>query len=295
LEVRLRAERILKEWAARARKKRLQQLPGLIKSGRVDEFVDQMAPLEDYLDDKMWQVILDFACRIVANANKQYPCGIPFPPVNANRDRYPDQVAHLNKLVAHPRLLDRRIAALRVTRRETIWRCVIVSQGPVQASQDFTDNIVFANGSVTAPAVGPLKNCIIICDGNIQADFASSCILIATGKVKLGSTAGGGCVIIENARKALGLIKFYDVRQAGIEVAKSAKGMVVKKVLKGKPFAEAGICRGDCILALDGARVSSPQVFRRLVRRNAMANKKVVFTVERADKQKLKVTVGLKD
>jgi S1-C subfamily serine protease len=90
-------------------------------------------------------------------------------------------------------------------------------------------------------------------------------------------------------------LKFYDVKQSGIEVQQAKEGVVVKKVHKGKPFAKAGVQEGDRLLALDGTKIDSLDVFRRLVRRNAMANNDIVLTVERPGKGKLNLTVELTD
>jgi S1-C subfamily serine protease len=101
-------------------------------------------------------------------------------------------------------------------------------------------------------------------------------------------------VVILNAREPLGLLKLFDVRQAGIEVGPSGAGVEVRKVVAGSPFARAGFRVGDRVTAADGQKFSSPGQFRRAVRRGTMANEDVVFTVRQAGRT-LDLAVALTD
>ncbi len=138
-----------------------------------------------------------------------------------------------------------------------------------------------------------MANTLIVCDGNIAcAKGVTNCVLIATGKVTM--QFGHGNVVLQNAREVPGLLQFYDTRQAGVEVEEK-DGITVKKVMDGKPFAKPGFREGDKVLAINGAKVGSYQEFRRLVRRNAMAGKETVFTIEQPGKRSVELTVALTD
>jgi hypothetical protein len=296
LEVSKRAKLILGKLEERASKQRMERLLARIKNGQVDEFVDQMVFLEQYLDERIWRAVLDLADRIVAKVReekKQRLLRVFIPGVDRSRDKLPYRIENFDKSSPNTAFLGQMGLARRLADPHGINRCVIVSQGLVQARVGWYGNLIFANGDVTMPKVGSAECSLVVCDGNIQADFVSTSILITTGKVRLKSK--GNSIILEDAHEALGLVKFYDVKQSGIEVEQVKDSVAVKKVHKGKPFAEAGVQEGDHILTLDGTKIDSLDVFRRLVRRNAMANNDIVLTVERPGKGKLNITVELTD
>ncbi len=292
-EVRRRANQILDEKENRARKLRLERLLTRAKNGEVDAVVDQMVALEDSLDDKTWAALMDFADHIwdkttlrrdLTTKEESYS-RICFPYPKDLREKW----QKMRKLGPNENLGMQRGAALEVTKKDMIDLSVVVSKGPVQASVIISNSFVFANGDVTTPLI---DNSLIVCDGNIScAKGASNCVLIATGKVARQNEFG--CAIIKNAREVPGVLKFYDTRQAGVEV-EDKDGLTVKKALDGKPFAKAGFQEGDKVLAIDGAKVDTCQEFRRLIRRNALSDKETVFKLQRADKT-LELTVALQD
>jgi membrane-associated protease RseP (regulator of RpoE activity) len=178
----------------------------------------------------------------------------------------------------------------------SITGSIVVCQGPVHGTAIIRNSIIFANGDITFAEPSTLGGCVIICSGSIETLSAGDCLLIAAGTVKLTDDrrqeGKNSYVIIENAREALGLVKFYDTLQAGIEVAEAEGVVTVKKVPDGKPFAKAGLREGDRVLAVNGTKIGDAAALRKVIRQSAMANKEAVFKVKRAE-QTLELTVAL--
>jgi hypothetical protein len=290
-EVRRRAGEILKSLQAKSSPKRKQRLLARIKDGQVDEFIDQMLAQPDQVDEQTWQALLDLTKRILARANKQGGKRIPFPVVGRRRDE-----AVLPEVIDNGDIRNRRALANRLTSDCGAVGSVLVSQGPCRFEQRVVQSIVFVNGDldVISPAgAGLIGNCVVFCDGSIETGDVGKSVLIATGPIKI-TVKHPDAVVIPNARNALGLLKLFDTRQAGVEVEEARAGVVVKAVLDGKPFAKAGVRAGDRVLAIGGKKLANMEQFRRAVRRGAMANEDVALTLERSGR-KLEITVPLTD
>jgi S1-C subfamily serine protease len=69
---------------------------------------------------------------------------------------------------------------------------------------------------------------------------------------------------------------------------------VAERLEPGKPFARAGLRKGDLLTALGGAAVGSPEDFRRRLRRLAAEGGKVTLDLQR-DGKALRVDVPLQE
>lgn len=160
------------------------------------------------------------------------------------------------------------------------------------------DSIVFVNGNIerhpcsispTGQGVGAMSRCVNFCDGDIRIDRATECLLVATGEIKIKSRASDS-VIVENAKNPFPFLKLFDLSTVGIEVGAADKGVLIKKVHEGKAFASGGILKGDVLLAIREAKdqpaieVTSPEGFRRQVRRLVAGNRFGFFQIQRAGK-----------
>jgi hypothetical protein len=289
-EIRRRAEQILEQRRELIHQRMTERVLFHIKNGQVDQVVDQLAVMDGPVDDKVWDALLEFAQRLVAKAAKEDGMKrLHMPQVNEMRDKDPEKLRDHNTLPPHKRISDLRVVAPEVVGREAMNRNFIISQGRVEGGMGaYFDNIVFTNGDVKCPDTW--MGCLIVCDGNITLDGGGSVVFIATGTIKEDC---GACVR-QKTREAYGMVKFYDTKQAGVEAADADGRVVVKKVVDGLPFARAGFLPGDCILAADGKKVGGFDEFRRLLRRNSMANKETVFKVRRGERD-LELTVQLAD
>jgi PDZ domain len=193
---------------------------------------------------------------------------------------------------------------------------LIASSGDISVRADGIVKTLFvACGSVTLEDGEHTNKSVIICDGDviITCDNVHDCLIIAGGDVTLPDTviesavfAGGSIkqskrgelvrsVIRENEKHPLGLIRFFDPAEAGIEVAADKGAVQVKAAAKGKPFAEAGLCAGDLVTQINGARTPSPEEFRKRLRAAlADGGPTMTLTVQREGKT-LTVPVAVKD
>lgn len=302
LEVRRRAERIIEEIRLKPAKKKRQPMLDLAKTGQVDLHVDRMMVDSEFVDATVWDSINTLTQKLIAGAKKAYGKEIPFPEVDKFRWKWLTSTRNPDQLGPEPILSDLRLLAPRITKRTLVLRCKIVSTGSVHCDEMFHDNIVLANGDVTVTNLcgggASIMNCVVYCDGNITADIVGESILVATGTVKINNDPPELAklvkhgIIIEHAREPLGLIKFFDPKQVGIEVDAVGDGVAVKKVLDGQTFAKAEFKEGDRVLAVCGTNIESPEQFRRLVRRSAASGKDTMFKVRRGDRT-LELTVTL--
>ncbi len=302
LEVRNRAKRIIEKIADRPAKKRVQQLVARMKRGGIDLFVDQLAATQNKIDDATCQAVLELLGEAVATANKKHKKNLIVPDVNRDRGwRWlgvtydPDTDP---QMLGRPIQVDQRLLVPQITkikfnnRPPLLTRCLVLCPGQVQ-SLDMKESIIFANGSIQGdPRSGgfSVMNCILICDGDIELRNVFNCLVIASGTVKIESIYGDDVLSVQKAQEAFGVIKFYDPKQAGIEVGEAQEGVAVKKVLEGKPFAKAGFKEGDAIIAINGTKVRNAEEFRRLVRRQTACSKEMVFKVGRGERT-LELTV----
>jgi hypothetical protein len=251
----------------------------------VDEFVDLMASLDGQLDDQAWQAVLDLTHQAVARARTAGPypravLAVPDDKSAPHRAAYHRERYHAISWVKN--LANLQIVAPEIPNVDFIQRSFIVSSGPVRCKYSVNEAIVFANGDIKAQTAGP---CILVCDGDVEVthNFAWS-LVITTGdvKVKKGRLDDPQSLVIEHAHEALGLLKFFDPRQVGLEVAESAGGVAVKSAVAGKPFAKAGFHNGDLLTEVDGKAVTGAKQFRRLLRRAVADGGETWFTVRRA-------------
>jgi hypothetical protein len=296
-EVRRRAQLLLAAWDAQTREPRLNRALVYIKNGDVVDFIDLLVPLEPYADERPWQELRELARRSVARANKEVGTRITVWGVNGLENPVPGGPGPLCGLIPDQDLYRRRIAAREVTGRRAIKDRLILSKGPVQANLWLIDSIVFANGDVTA---GRISRSVVVCEGSIEIKYgALESLLIATGTIRAGGrlfSNNSTCVHLPRQDSdALGLLKFFDTRQVGVQLDEFREGLVVERVFPGKPCARAGMRAEDRIVAIDGTELRSPVTFRRLLRRLTLESKETVFTVVRDDKERLNLRVRLRD
>jgi hypothetical protein len=286
-EVRKRAVQVVEELEKR-------QIVKRIKNGEIDLAVDQMVAMPDRVTDKAWEAVADLAQALQKKANKKYEQRVSFPAVrDLSRLAKPEEIADLDK---DRDLTKWKALASHISNRSAVGDSILICQGPIQCDRGLYRSIVFANGDITLkdPKGGSAATIdgIVFCDGSIETDDICDAILIATGSIKIKGAKSDKMVVIENARDVFGLLKLSDERLAGVVAEQARKGVLVKKVLEGKPFGKAGVREGDYLIGLDGKDLPNTQEFRREVRRLALANKEAVLKVKRG-KQTMELKVAL--
>jgi hypothetical protein len=221
-EVRRRAREIIDEIENGPKRRKLDRLLARVKDGEADLLVEQMIVLHD-LSDAAWPALMDLAKAVIDKANKEPGKRIPFPNVDGEFWRKRGRLWKFNEVEEVGIINDFRTLAHRISNSSIIGRSILVCQGQVRCSGNISDCIVFTNGDVGAfdrVYKTNITSSVVICDGSIEAGEVWNSVLIATGPIKVKDEIHNS-VLIENAREALKLVKFYDTRQAGVEVGET--------------------------------------------------------------------------
>lgn len=204
---------------------------------------------------------------------------------------------------------------------------VVVASGDVRAPS-IVFGIIISGGNIQ---LGKAGGSVIICDGDFEAKWLESSLVIARGKVTLGGDVSGctiisgGCIVrprgVNVSRCAMrsheipNVVKFFDPSAAGLTVwqvdrdghpipdgnqltkhgqADSGDGLLIKEIRKGTPFA-AGLRTGDLITAIGGTKTPSKEIFRKVLRRKLAEGGPILsFTVKRSGKP-VDVPIPIKD
>jgi hypothetical protein len=178
--------------------------------------------------------------------------------------------------------------------------------------------MVFTNAAVAT--LPPLSQCIVVSSGSVDSDgYLYGSVVVCRGEAKFrwkegeGSLvrAGGAVVnmdawrgkeavskadpekVFANDTKLLG-VKFYSATEDGLK-ATADKGVVtVKAVDEKKPFAKAGVARGDVIERVNGEPVPTLHELDRLLVRATVASGTARLKVKRDGKAQV-IEVKLAD
>jgi hypothetical protein len=289
-ETRRRAAEILDQKANGAKRRALKQVLASIKKGQGFQTL-RLLTANPECGDVAWQPLLDLITSVTVEGQKKYELQflVPFlTDVPYRRTFAPKRKG----LGSEKSPFDRRVVTKGGTDRYMITRSEIICGGPLRVQLRFSENIVLANGDVTVQ--GSIVESVVLCNGNITTNEAAvNSVLIATGTVKVNNTFHNpSSLILEHAdlRGDLRRLRFFDLERVGVEVAAEKGGLVVKKVLLGKPFAVAGVRVGDHLLALTGVPLKDEAHLCRELRRRITLGARVTLTVGRAGK-KLGLTV----
>jgi hypothetical protein len=192
-------------------------------------------------------------------------------------------------------------------------RSILFVNGDIKSLNSTTDSIIICTGTIKN--FNYTKGCIIICNGVIEyMNCTESNALFVRGELRsLNSTQGnvieatrlGRCTVSErntylNGKapedragegdrfvKAdstpLGLFRFFEPGRAGLSFTMVEGDAQAEKVLANTPFAQAGLRKGDRVLAVDREKFLTEDLFVRLLRRR-VATGKALFKVQRTDR-----------
>jgi len=268
-EVVKRAQATIDQLKPAYRKQALKRFRETLVRGEVDLFVDRFVHLREDLSADDWAFLPVFAEKVRFLACEKNVISIPA--LNFPFQEYPSILTDVSR--SDMRLFGQyRIAADKVSVESdlaTTFSSVIACRGPVSSNWSLQQNVIFANGNVSTKSnhtFSSIKQCIIICDGDIETCGATNSVLIASGAVKIRG-ASPNCVIIQKEANPLKCIKRFEVSSVGIDVKEAKPGVEVLGVVDGKPFAAAGLVKGDRVLEVQGAKINTAEEFRRVVRR----------------------------
>ena len=136
-----------------------------------------------------------------------------------------------------------------------------------------------------------VRGAVILAGGDVhlqEGTFVNSTVL-ARGKVHRAKRSEfKNCRVESDVKDATAPFKFFELPDVGLGVAppagKDAKGLAVESVRENTPFGSAGLAKGDTILGLDTAPVTTPEEFRKQVRRAMVVHGDCLLSVSRAGK-----------
>jgi hypothetical protein len=276
-EVRRLAAECLGRLRETLKRKALDSLEILAKNGEVDLFIDRFVALRSDLRHEDWQTGLDLARNLVERARRATKTDLKFPDCpfitfqTVHREATPSGFC------------ERRVAATAVPPGDNISRSFSVTRESVVMGDFISRSIVFTTGPVRVlndDNLANIRDSVVFCDGNIETDNVYNSFVIASGHVKVNRPVIES-VVIQKDHDALGFVKPFALEKAGVTVRSVDCGLEVTQVADGKPFARAGLRRGDLVLSVDEEKPNSAEEFRKLVRRNALPFKITALTVLR--------------
>ena len=136
-----------------------------------------------------------------------------------------------------------------------------------------------------------VRGAVILAGGDVhlqEGTFVNSTVL-ARGKVHRAKRSEfKNCRVESDVKDATAPFKFFELADVGLRVAppadEDAKGLTAEEVRPDAPFGKAGLAKGDRIVSIDGAPVSSADEFRRQVRKAMVAQGDCLLAVSRGGK-----------
>jgi hypothetical protein len=319
-EIARRAEQILEEMRRRQEPRTLARLKAHGKDGEVDRAVELFAGRPRWDDEPAgWQVLSGLAADLIDRGRKELgrntvPTPNDFLPAG-NFDRFVKLFHTMNLVgpVVSPHTEQRRqrkpggqVVGFVVRGQNLVlehsspeYPGLLAATGSFRGRR-LLNSVLYANGSV---AIGDITCSVVVCDGDLKAGRIWNSLVIARGDVRgTGSYSVGDSLVITSGRfhldkygqvwkdvkvlerqaAPLGFVKFFDPAREGVEVEAGRLGARVKAVADGKPLARAGLRAGDVVTAVDGTPVSTPDSFRRLLRKGFAGGAEMVLRAHRA-------------
>jgi hypothetical protein len=270
-----------REWA----RKRLAKLPEYVQHRQFDRLVETMVLCREYLTDEHDKHIRAFVEGVYEDASgvrpRKLPSGEQFPRFETFAWKY---------RLGGPEVFDGKRSLIAQTVTEPVRDTAICASDWVGPPRPVTRGWATLGGSV------------IFCNGDVDVFCVDNCIVIATGDVRIHSSAGGSLVIgagdvlasfcdcsvvvsrgrfdrVQDDRRSVvraGDVDFFrgwrllSRADTGAELV-SVFGLVwVAAVTPGSPFDRAGVRGGDFVTRVDDTPVWSVQEAHRLLCRAAV-------------------------
>jgi len=298
-----------KEKAVRRKEaeKRLAKLPDLCKERRATHIVELLAEWGEFADASHQDELMALGKALAIEVKEEVGVNAAVTKIGYRGTSATTAVKRIGS-DASAYFVDEFVCTQPLTGRtaEHVLSChVLVASRTLTArpNRPTLQCVVLTNAAVaTFPA---LSNCIIISSGSVDSDdFISGVVLVCRGDVKFrmgrwesSLVRAGGKVtdvrtdeggvknpdpdrVFANDSKLLG-IKFYSATEDGLE-ATADKGVVMVKALdEKKPFAVAGVKKGDVIEKVNGEAVTTLQELDRLLVRASVASGTARLKVKR--------------
>jgi hypothetical protein len=193
-------------------------------------------------------------------------------------------------------------------------RSILFVNGDIDSLTSTSESIIICNGTIKR-CLSTRAGCVIFCNGVIESmSTAQNSAVFVRGELrswthptnnvievqKLGRcTISQGNVYLNrdsvqasssmNDRftkftpSVLDMFRFFDPARAGLEFTMADGDARVEKLTEGKPFARAGLQKGDLILAINRHKYLTADDFTRLLRRRVIAGS-AQLKVQRGDR-----------
>lgn len=148
--------------------------------------------------------------------------------------------------------------------RDNLSCSVVVARGSIHCPSGVSDCVILAGGDVTFPDYGRVRDSVIRAGGRVH---------VPAKTLVTGSTLESG------ARNHFGPVKFFETADLGVRVAPAK--FAVRVADSVGPFARAGLKEGDLVAELDGSPATTPEHFRRLLRRRVVEGGAAALRVRR--------------
>jgi S1-C subfamily serine protease len=121
---------------------------------------------------------------------------------------------------------------------------------------------------------------------NVSGNVIENSLLVARGGFSVDGNVDATSTVRQDGPDPLQIIALFDTKQVGVQLGIDAfkKGVRIDGVEEGKPFAAAGLHKGDQVLAVNGKPTEAVQDFRRLVRRSLVESGEATLQINRAGK-----------
>ncbi len=148
---------------------------------------------------------------------------------------------------------------VRFTQTTSVTDCLILAAGDVHIAEGCTiaGSTILAGGRIHLPPKGPVRDSYSIRDSRLE----------------------------ERVPNTLNPFQFVELSQVGLAVQTADGGVRVEKAEVKKPFAAAGVRKGDVVAAVDGKKVESVAGFRKQIR-TAFVQGDCTLTVRRGAETK---------
>jgi hypothetical protein len=312
LEVRERVKFVIAERARKADQRALQRLAALTKEGAADQVAELLARWPGGREEEAcWKHVYALVERIVVAHDNKFGISNAFPCMPGDAGRI--KVVTGKQVVGLPRFRDQDSAFLSFFVRgqsleldgNHVDSLAVGTSGSVKLGTFDGGAAILACGPVEIREwiAGWDRQCLVISDEDITVKMGGRTLFIARGNVTCEGLCKGATIIcgkkvivgergsvnktklVENESTPLGLIKWFDPAREGIDAEETKGGVRVKAADAAKPFAKAGLQKGDLITAIDGTAVESYEQFRRLLRRGLAHEDGLILRVRREDKE----------
>lgn len=153
------------------------------------------------------------------------------------------------------------------------------------------DSIIVSRRDIRGVGGRLARGVVVVAGGDVFLEDGTfeHCVILAGGKVhRPGRGVFKNCRIESDVKDATAPFKFFELADVGLAVAKPAdkagKGVAVESVRENTPFGSAGVAKGDTILAIDGDVVTTPEEFRKQVRKAMVVHGDCLLSVSRGGK-----------